>query len=183
MHHTLNLRLFDGEAPAADPMQPVITALHDYYGTTDAASLMSAMAEHRKSAGEQGERTLNALRRLQAVRDGFGTHLAAEARLRDWQSQAEALRQRHGDFDLQQAAADPSFLAMLKAGVPMDKAWLSLHLTDAPTSHRAPAAPRPAENGISRSGGLLPGTDVSRLNRQQRAELARRSLKGETIRL
>lgn len=164
---------------------PVVTALHGYYGTTDTDGLLAAMSAHHKQSHSQRQQTLDALRKLQAVREGFGTHLAAEAKLRDWQTQADKLQQVYGDFDLAKAAADPTFLAMLKAGVPMDKAWLSLRMPAAVGSRRSrpTVTSRPAENGIADRSVSLPGTNVSRLSRDQRAELARRSLKGETIRL
>ena len=183
MTNHIILNLFDSGDTAAADLQPVITALQDYYGTTDATALLSAMDAHHKSAQAQQQRTVAALRRLQAVRDGFGAHLAAERLLSDWQAQGEKLRQRRGDFAWETAVADPTFLSMLKAGVPVDKAWLSLQLQDLPLAAPTPVAARPAENGTSRTGGLLPGKDVSRLSRSERAELAKRSLKGETIRL
>lgn len=184
--HMLDKRFKHYKAMEADQaaLQPMVTALHGYFGTDTPDSLLSAMKEHYRSSAAAREQTLAALRKLRAVREGFGIHLAAEAQLRDWQSQAERVRQLYGDFDLVQAAADPAFLAMLKAGVSMDKAWMALNMP-ALYVHTAVPAPvvRPPENGNSGRSGLLPGRDVSRMSRDQRAELARRSMKGETIRL
>ena len=40
---------------------------------------------------------------------------------------------------------------------------------------------RPAENGVAAQSGFVVKDDVSKLSRKERAEIARRAMRGETI--
>ena len=119
-----------------------------------------------------------------------------EAQLQRWYSQAEEARQAYPDLDLERESQDPRFLGMLKAGVPVQHAYEVIHMDAIKAGVAQSAAQtaarqvtdnvrargaRPAENGVSSGSGFLVKSDVSKLTKKDRAEIARRAAHGEKI--
>lgn len=115
-----------------------------------------------------------------------------EAQLRAWDSQAEQVKALYPSFDLSLEARSRDFRAMLRAGVPMRQAFEVLHMeqikaAQAQAAERAVTAnirargARPQENGAGAASAFTVKDDVSRLTAQDRAEMARRAARGETI--
>lgn len=120
----------------------------------------------------------------------------AEARLNDWIQQGEALKQVYPDFDFRTEVQNRDFLGMLKAGVPVQKAYEVMHIDSMVTGAARVAAKqseqqtvqrikdrasRPAENGTSSNSASIIKSDVSSLTKADRAEIARRVARGEKI--
>ena len=85
---------------------------------------------------------------------------------------------------------------MLKAGVPVQHAYEVIHMDAIKAGVAQSAAQtaarqvtdnvrargaRPAENGVSSGSGFLVKSDVSKLTKKDRAEIARRAAHGEKI--
>lgn len=122
------------------------------------------------------------------------------SQVREWMSEAEGVKAKYPDFDLESVIAenggDNTFTRMLKSGVPMEHAYRVLNMdrivadttkqTAALTekavidSVRAKGA-RPAENGTAPRSAFVVKDDVSKLTKQDRAEIARRAMRGEHI--
>lgn len=120
----------------------------------------------------------------------------AEQQLETWYRQADAVKASYPSFDLNAEVGNSQFMAMLRAGVPMQHAYEVCHLDDIKagvaasqaqatekqivSSIRAKGA-RPQENGTAAQSAFVVKDDVSRLTKAERAEIARRAARGEII--
>ena len=101
-------------------------------------------------------------------------------------------------FDLEKESKNPQFLSMLRAGVPVQTAYEVIHMDDikagvAQTTARRTEkqvvdgirakGSRPPENGTSSQSAFTVKDDPSKWTKQDRAEIARRVARGETIKL
>ena len=123
---------------------------------------------------------------------------AAQQQLQKWYSEGEQVKAAYPDFDLGAECKNPQFLSMLKAGVPVQLAYEVLHIdaikagvaqdTARQTEKqvvdgiRAKGA-RPSEAGTSPKSSFVVKDDPSKWTKKDRAEIARRVARGETIRL
>lgn len=123
---------------------------------------------------------------------------AADRQMRAWSTEAEQLKQLYPSFDLTAEAQNPRFLSMLRAGVPVQHAYEVIHMDDIKAGIermtaqatekqvvdgiRAKGA-RPAENGTSSQSAFVTKSDPSKWSKKDRAEVARRVARGETINL
>ena len=194
-----------------EAVSPVIDLLRDRYGVTDGDmdALMSAMEEDdsywQDAADEQGmtveqykqfkryERENAELnQQIRAIRQ----QEQADNQLRQWWQQGEELKRSYPSFDLQREAQNPEFLRLLQSGVPVDHAFQVIHMEEimqGVAANTAKAAERqitanirargarPAEAGASGKAGFTVKNDVSKLTRKDRAEIAKRAMRGETI--
>lgn len=113
-----------------------------------------------------------------------------------WQNQANEVKAKFPQFDLETETSNAEFMTMIKSGVPMEHAYKVAHYDELMQSAvskaeaekekqvvsniRAKGA-RPAENGVSRTSSFTVKDDVHKLTRADRAEAARRAMRGETI--
>lgn len=119
------------------------------------------------------------------------------SQLAEWQRQGDALKQIYPDFNLRREAQNRDFLALLNAGIPVQKAYETMHLDELITGAASVAAQaaeqrtvsqirnrasRPAENGTSSKSTATVKSNVSSLTKEDREEIARRVARGETIR-
>lgn len=120
----------------------------------------------------------------------------ANAQLNDWYRQAEQVKSSYPDFDFKTELSNRDFVQMLKNGIPVQKAYEVMHMdelltgaakTAAQTAERNTVAKiknkssRPSENGTSSSSSAVIKSDVSKLTKADRAEIARRVARGEII--
>lgn len=139
------------------------------------------------------ERENEALMRAENARRG---EEAAKATLAKWAEEEQALKAKVPGFNLRAEAQNPSFVAMLRAGTPMEHAYKVIHMdeimsgavqqTQAVTEQRVTAnirakGSRPAEAGLGGQSGTIVKDDVSKLTKADRAEIARRAMRGEII--
>ena len=133
------------------------------------------------------------LRRAERNRAG---EAVVQRQLRQWAEQAEAMKALYPNFDMAQETANPAFVNMLKAGIPVEHANKVLHMDEIVSGAVTAAAKqteqqvvanirakgaRPAENGTSSQSAFTIKDDVSKLSKKDRAEIARRAAMGEKI--
>lgn len=119
-------------------------------------------------------------------------------RLERWAKQARATAELYPDFDLSREIRDPRFQTLLRCGVPVLAAYEVCHLEDIKAAVARSAAlrreravtedirargGRPAENGAGSGNAVTARTDLERMTREDREELARRAAGGEIITL
>lgn len=118
------------------------------------------------------------------------------SQLNEWYRQAEALKQIYPTFDFRAECQNRDFMGLLQAGIPVQQAYETMHLSELITGAASVAAQqaeqrtvsqiknrasRPAENGTSSKSTATIKSDVSSLTKEDRAEIARRVARGETI--
>lgn len=139
------------------------------------------------------ERENAELMRAQEARNG---EEQAQKQLEDWGRQAMELQQKVPGFDLRVEAENPEFVQMLRAGLPVEHAYKVVHMDEILAGQAVNVAAqaqkqvvdnirskgsRPAENGTVSRSGFTYKSDVSKLSKEDRAEIARRAARGETI--
>ena len=120
----------------------------------------------------------------------------ANALVAQWMSEAEELKKTFPQFDLNKEAEDPRFLSLLRSNVPVADAFKVIHMDDIVTQSMQATAQaaekravdnvrargaRPAENGSTSRSAFVVKNDVHQLTRADRAEIARRAMRGEQI--
>ena len=139
------------------------------------------------------QRENEALRRYQQAQE---QQVRANQTMQEWYRQAEETAQIYPGFSLEAESQNPQFIQMLQSGVPVQHAYEVLHLDDirnataqvasqrarqAVTENIKAKGSRPSENGAKASSAFTVKDDVSKLSRKDRAEIARRVERGETI--
>ena len=130
---------------------------------------------------------------LKAQRDAE----AQSQTLQKWFQEAEALKQVYPNFDINfEADNNPQFLSLLEKGVPMQHAFELCHLDEIKQGVAASTAraaqrqitanirargSRPAEAGANPGAPFTVKSDVTKLSKKDRAEIAKRVLGGERI--
>lgn len=191
--------------------QPVIDMLMDRYKIADGdmAKLLSAVENddaYWSEAAEEAGMTTEAFkefkrqqRKLEALEQAQLQNQkreAAEKQLQQWYTESEEVKAAFPGFDLNTEAQNPRFMAMLKSGVPVMHAYKVMHMDEIMTDAMQTAAKRseqavvnnirargsrPAENGLSSQSAFTVKDDVSKLSKKDRAEIARRAARGESI--
>ena len=194
-----------------DAVSPVIDLLRDKYGVTDGDmdKLMAAMEEddsYWQDAADENGMTVEQykqFRRYERENAEMREQIRAaqqqeqaDNQLRQWWQQGEELKRSYPSFDLQREAQNPEFLRLLQSGVPVDHAFQVIHMDEimqGVAANTAKAAERqitanirargsrPAEAGASGKASFTVKNDVSKLSKKDRAEIARRSERGEWI--
>lgn len=116
--------------------------------------------------------------------------------LNAWYKEAEQVKAMYPGFDFKTECQNREFLGLLKAGIPVQKAYETMHLDELVTGAASVAArqaeqrtvsnirnraSRPSENGASSQSAAVIKSDVSKLTKEDRAEIVRRAARGETI--
>lgn len=120
----------------------------------------------------------------------------SQQQVNKWMQEAETVKAQYPGFDLGAELANDSFQRMLKSGVPMADAFRAMHFNElqqmtaqyaaaqtekAVTDNIRAKGSRPLENGTSAQSGFVYKTDVTKLNKADREEIARRARNGEMI--
>ena len=197
----------------AAKQQPVIDMLMQRYKIADgdlgklAAAVENDNAYWSEAAEEMGmsveqykqfqrlKRENEALLRAQRMRQN---QQAAQQQLQKWYSEGEQVKAVYPDFDLGAESKNPQFISMLKAGVPVQHAYEVIHMDEIKAGVAQSTARqtekqvvdgirakgnRPAENGTSSQSAFTVKDDPHKWTKQDRAEVARRVARGETIKL
>ena len=197
----------------AAKQQPVIDMLMQRYKIADgdlgklAAAVENDNAYWSEAAEEAGmsveqykqfqklQRENDALLRAQRMRQN---QQAAQQQLQKWYSEGEQVKAVYPDFDLGAESKNPQFISMLKAGVPVQHAYEVIHMDEIKAGVAQSTARqtekqvvdgirakgnRPAENGTSSQSAFTVKDDPHKWTKQDRAEVARRVARGETIKL
>lgn len=189
--------------------KPIIDKLMSRYGVNDVASLDKALTEdseywervaeekgmtveqyHAMQKLEQENAELRAMKQRQAGQQQF------QQQIETWYREADKVKELYPSFDFKKEAQNPEFLNLLRHGNSVEHAYKVLHFdeltqnaarvaaqtADAQAQARIKQkASRPSENGTSSQSAVIVKNDVANLTRKERAEIARRVARGDTI--
>lgn len=187
----------------------VIDMLKSRYGVEDVNGLKTALTEdteywervaeehgmtvdqyHAMQKLERENEELKAIRQRQIGQQQF------QQQIDNWYKEADKVKELYPSFDFKTEAQNPEFLSLLRNGNSVEHAYKVLHFdeltqnaarvaaqtADAQAQARMKQkASRPSENGTSSKSAVIVKNDVSNLTRKDRAEIARRVARGETI--
>ena len=190
--------------------KPILDKLMARYGVDDVAKLDKALTEDteywERVAEEKGMtveqyHTMQKLEReneeLREIRQRQLGQQQFQQQIDDWYKQADKVKEIYPSFDFKTEAQNPEFLSLLRNGNSVEHAYKVLHFdeltqnaarvaaqtADAQAQARIKQkASRPSENGTSSQSAAIVKDNVSNLTRKERAEIARRVQRGETIR-
>lgn len=189
--------------------KPILDKLMARYGVSDVAQLDKALTEdteyweavaeehgmtveqyHAMQKLERENEELRAIRQRQIGQQQF------QQQIDKWYQEADKVKELYPSFDFKTEAQNPEFLSLLRNGNTVEHAYKVLHFdeltqnaarvaaqtADAQAQARIKQkASRPSENGTSSKSAVIVKNDVSSLTRKERAEIARRVARGETI--
>lgn len=192
-----------------DEAKPIMEMLMGRYGVEDAAALQEALESDedywQQAAYDAGmdvpqymefnrlKRENKAFVEAQAEREGMEK---ANKQLAEWNLQAEAVKQKFPNFNLEEEIQNEDFVRLLGNHIPIEHAYKILHfdelMNDQITKTQASAesrvveniranGQRPIEAGLNSQNAISSHVDVSKLNKKQRAEIAKRAARGESI--
>lgn len=189
--------------------QPVMDFLMSKYQAEDPQALMAAMqaddslwqamADAEGKTVEQFRADWQADRQRKAMEAELNQYRGEQfvrQQMERWEGEAKELQKVYPDFDLETEVQDRDFQRLLRSGVPMRMIYEVKHMNDIISTAQKTAADerekavteairarggRPAENGASAQNGVTTGVDVSKLTREQRADIAKRAARGENI--
>lgn len=185
--------------------QPIIDMMMQRYGITDGdpAKLMAAVenddAYWAKAAEEAGmsEEQYKEVQRLKRENAAYRNaerqwrkQQAAGLQYQQWFTEGEQVKGVYPEFDLEAEAKNPRFVAMLRAGVTVQHAYEVMHIDAIKAGAAKQAAEqtekqvvdgirargaRPQENGGAAQSGFTVKSDVTKLTKKEREEIARRA--------
>lgn len=203
-------RSMNDQKAQIDAYKGVIDPLMEIYGTKDMTDLRKAILKDNgrieQLADEAGMSVDQYLAYQETMRQNAQYQAAEQERIaqeesdriyQDWMQQAQELKTDYPGFDLEAEVENPAFLDLIKnPNIDIRTAYEALHLQEimqGTASHVAEAVRqntvntirargmRPAENGLSEQPGIVRKTDASKLSKADRAEIAKRVARGETI--
>ena len=178
----------------ANDTEAILQAIDDDDAYWQSAADDADMSVDQYKAMKKLERENEALKAANQARENL---MLQNQQMQRWAMEAEAIKQKYPSFDLELEAQNPDFVAMLRSGISMEHAFNVIHLDEInDATARASAAiteqqvvqnirakgNRPAENGTSSQSAFTVKDDIHKLTRADRAEIARRAQRGETIR-
>lgn len=189
--------------------QEIIDRLSAKYGVTELSEIAAAIdndhamweqeADKAGMTTEQYMKFQELQRQSQALmrHEQERVHMEQQrAQVDAWMKEADQVKQQYPMFDLEAEMGNERFRATLLSGVPMIDAYRAMHfdelqnMTATTAARQAEAAvaanvrangTRPVENGTRQQSAFTVKNDVSKLTRQDRAEIARRVAHGEFI--
>lgn len=169
-----------GMKEQAARVKPLIDALSQKYGETDAQRLLELLSEDAAGRAPGSDKKRMALMRAL-----------------EWHRDAGRLKREIPDFDFRREMGGKPFSNLLKAGVDMKTAYEFAHYREnleAAVRYAAEKARehtllemrknamRPGENGAGGQGGMrMSPMSVRNMTREQREEIERRSQRGEKV--
>ena len=192
-----------------EAQKPILDMLRSRYGVESVADVQKALTEDNEyweGIAEAKGMTVDqyhAMQRLQhennelrKMREREVAQGKFQQQIEAWYKEGDAVKQMYPSFNFKAEVQNPKFLELLKSGVGVEHAYKILHfdeLTNDAARVAAQAADaqaqakfkskssRPSENGTSSKSAVIVKSDVSQLTRKERAEIARRVARGETI--
>ena len=119
-----------------------------------------------------------------------------QARVQGWQAEERALKGIYPQFDLDAELRNKDFVGLLQRGVTMKHAYEVIHMDDmmrgamqyataqaqAQTARNIQArGARPMEGAATGAAGVVTKSDVTKLTKADREEIARQVARGKTI--
>lgn len=154
----------------------------------------SGLTVEQYKAMQKLERENEELRRMRQRQIG---EQQAQQKLAQWQQEADKVKEIYPSFDFRAETANRDFLGLLRSGVSVQQAYELMHMEEIKEAAARVAAQnagqqvvaklkskaaRPMENGMSSQSAVIVKNDVHSLSRADRAEAARRAMRGEKIR-
>ena len=145
----------------------------------------------RKAKAYEAEQKRVEDERVETERQNF-----ANAKLAEWQKEAEAVKAMHPNFDFATESQDKQFMQMLRVGVSVEAAYQAKHHSEilrkavddakaetekAVVENIRAKGQRPVEGGANATSAPQTGFDVRTLTKEQRAEFARQAAFGRRI--
>lgn len=185
--------------------KPIIEMLMQRYNTTDIAALKEAFegdASYWEAGAEKEGMEVDQYKELMQLRaenqrfrqehEMTEQQKYIQNQIDDWKRQGDNIKAVYPEFDLQTELANKDFQGLLKAGIPMQKAYEIMHMDEiqaalkeqtekAVMDHIRANGSRPSENGVKGSNGFVLGKNVSDLTKADRDEIKRRVQRGEKI--
>lgn len=167
-------------------------------GDTEKLERMIYTQMNEKATLEK-ERSNELLRRLieqnnylKRMREDESRKAELRARRQILRTQAEETKKAYPDFDFEKQLENEEFVRLVKAGVSVKNAYEVTNIDAILESNSKNAekmvidsirskGSRPVENGSAPTSGILLSSDISKLTKKERAELAKRAAKGEKI--
>lgn len=184
-------------------INPIIELLTEKYGTADIAQLVAKVKEDSigdlaDAAGmtvEQYETVMNIRQENKALKEkqaNFEAEQKINSQVKAWNEQAEALKAKYPNLNLADEAKNDQFMSLLKSGVTVDAAYKVCHMDEiiAGTAKTVESniiqdikakGSRPTESAARGTGGVIIKSDPSQLTREDRAEIAKKVMRGEKI--
>lgn len=151
-------------------------------------------AQHGLSSEVGDELFETRVRKMQdeRARAFYEKQRTADEQYNTWMNESKDVKMAYADFDLEKELENPEFVKLLKRGVPMKHTYEVLHMDEIVNAAKRETAAayakstaqmqaRPAENGLGNQAAVNGQKDVSKLTKKERAELAKRAQRGETI--
>lgn len=191
--------------------QPVIELLKQRYGIADGdmGKLMTALENDNSywtEAAEEAGMSVEQFKEFQKAKRENAAFVAAEenrkkseaqqAQVQQWLNESAAMKEKFPNFDLNTELQNPHFLSMLRSGTPIEHAYKVMHFDELMSGAVSAATvstekrvidnvrargARPAENGTTSQSAFTVKDDVSKLTKAERAEIAKRGMRGEKI--
>jgi len=184
-------------------MSPIIDLLSEKYGTDDVNELASRLRQDSlqdlaDAAGmtiEQYEKIMKIRQENKMLRERQKTlelEQKLNAQVQKWQQEAELLKNKYPQFDLRTELQNEQFMSLLKAGITVEAAYTVCHMDEIITGTAKQAQQnlaenikakgnRPKESATQVMPGIIIKSDPRNLTREDRAEIARRVMRGEEI--
>lgn len=184
-------------------MSPIIDLLSEKYGTDEVNELASRLRQDSlqdlaDAAGmtiEQYEKIMKIRQENKMLRERQKTlelEQKLNAQVQKWQQEAELLKNKYPQFDLKTELQNEQFMSLLKAGITVEAAYTVCHMDEIITGTAKQAQQnlaenikakgnRPKENATQVTPGIIIKSDPRNLTREDRAEIARRVMRGEEI--
>lgn len=186
---------------SSDDLEGLMKAIQgdrDFFTEAAAEAGMENPETYRefREAQRKLKATQDAQKRQQEAQEAARKRSFVEQKMKAWQDEATALKGKYPSFSFESDSANPQFMSMLRSGVSIEAAYRALHHDEivAGEVNNAKAqtekalvdnirakGSRPAENGTSSASTFTYKSDVSKLNKADRAEIARRVARGERI--
>lgn len=187
--------------------QPVMDMLMQRYNVEDVKKLGEAIendSTYWEAAAERAGMDVEQYKKYAKLQSQNAQLLREQRRTKSerqyakWEKEAENVKKTYPSFDLRRECENPLFLSMLRSFVPVQHAYEVLHLDEikaAVSEMQAKATEkkivegirakgmRPSEAGASTSSAFTSAKDVHKLTKQEREDIARRVMRGETVTL
>jgi hypothetical protein len=202
-------KTMQAERDSSRALMQMIASKYGVDDASDAAALMDAInaddsfyedAAMREGLTVSQYKEMERLKRdnaaMQAAQQQDQQQRYKAAKTAEWMQQADAVKAKWPSFDFESELQDPEFGKLLQSGISVEHAFVVLHQDELMQSAMAATAnnvaaqtaaniaargQRPRENGATSGGAAVIKSDVSKLTRADRKEIARRVRMGENI--
>lgn len=185
-------------------VQPIIDLLMEKHGAKDLNDLISKVTDESiedlaDKAGltveqyKQNQKIISENNQLKSEKRTAEEETATQQKVAGWFEQANAMKTDYPEFDLKLASLNDDFMKLLDAGVQVRAAYevcypekmqsrIAKDIEKNVTANIQAKGTRPTEGGTNQTPGVIVKSDVSKLTKAERADIAKRSAMGEDIR-